>query len=176
MVASNKQLTDAKKRHLSDVIDDDMDVEPTSTKPKKGRQKKGPKRSKTFSDSTMSQHFEVIGIDSPAVAVPSRKPKDFSVQEISPFEAVLTYKCQFCTKRSQDVKRIEDHLREEHPGRDQAESGFKILSRDQVVDSLTKFVAGRNGDQNNQFACYYCEVNSYFHTHHFIYQIFTVFY
>jgi hypothetical protein len=35
---------------------------------------------------------------------PVRKPKDFSVQEISPFEHVPTFKCQFCSKRSQVLR------------------------------------------------------------------------
>ena len=155
VMVADKQVTsieqaDVKKRHLSD---DDDDVSPTSTKAKKGRPKKGSKRTKVLNDGTEN-------LDTPVLHVTARKVKD-SVQEISPFENVLTYKCNSCTKRSQDVKRIETHLREGHPGRNQAESGYKILSRDQVVDSLTKFVAGRDGDQNNQFACFYCEVNTH---------------
>jgi len=45
---------------------------------------------------------------------------------------VRTYKCEFCSKRCQDLERMERHLREEHPNKDQKEAGFKILTRDQV--------------------------------------------
>ena len=101
----------------------------------------------------------------------SRKIKDFSVQEISPFENVPTYKCALCSKRSQDVKKIEQHLRVEHStwsgssmeneaGKNHFESGYKTLTRDQVVDLLTMSMASSHEHTTeSKFICFYCEVN-----------------
>ena len=83
-----------------------------------------------------------------------------AVQETSLFEQTPTYKCQYCPKRTQNLERIERHLKAEHSERavllrsgnieendqnkdsqslkDQVNPiGYKILSRDQVVDMLT---------------------------------------
>jgi hypothetical protein len=101
-------------------------------------------------------------------AVAGRKNKDFSVQEISPFENVPTYKCTLCSKRSQDLTKIEEHLRVEHStwsssvktGENQFESGYKTLTRDQVVDLLTMSTASSHEHSTeSKFICYYCEVN-----------------
>ena len=81
-----------------------------------------------------------------------------AIQEISHFEQTPTYRCQYCPKRTQNLERIERHLKSEHPERSLPSSGlnqehedtkekttnptehypgYRILSRDQVVDMLT---------------------------------------
>ena len=52
------------------------------------------------------------------------------VMEISPFESTPTFKCVFCPKRSQQRERMERHVAQEHPGRDE-QPGYKQMSRDQ---------------------------------------------
>ena len=52
------------------------------------------------------------------------------VKEISPFESTPTFKCVFCPKRSQRRERMERHVAQEHPGRDE-QPGYKQMSRDQ---------------------------------------------
>lgn len=176
--SSNETSTDLKKRKLSDSADEES---PTSNKPKK----RGPKvkkmgkagKMKIISDSYVKpevEQDETVLMNAPSVietSVPCRKNKDFSVQEISPFENVPTYKCTFCSKRSQDLKKIEQHLRTEHStrsgssenetGENNFESGYKTLTRDQVVDLLTMSATSSHDEHSTEskFICYYCEVN-----------------
>ena len=74
--------------------------------------------------------------------------------EISPFEAVPTYKCGFCSKRTNSLEKIETHLKVEH-GKDLQESNYKILTRDQVVDMLTLNLASTASE--GCYLCYYCD-------------------
>ena len=58
------------------------------------------------------------------------------IMEISPFEATPTFKCGFCPKRSQNRERMERHVAQEHPRRQEGEgqeqpAGYKQMSRDQ---------------------------------------------
>lgn len=80
-----------------------------------------------------------------------------NVMEISPFEAVPTYKCQYCSKRSNTLERIERHLKAEHTSRSEDELGYKVLTRDQVVDILTLTLVTNNSNCNSDFICFYCE-------------------
>ena len=163
-LSSNAQADDARKRRISgsdDVVDATV---PKLTK-KRGP-KKGQKRLKTESATSVPDPFKFVNdyqagsvvLDAATPATSGRKSKDFSIQEISPFENTKTFKCQFCSKRSQYQEKIERHLAEDHPNRDQNEPGFKVLTRDQVVDLVTNSSSSRDGQLTNQFACYYCEV------------------
>ena len=78
--------------------------------------------------------------------------KPLSVMEISPFERVPTYKCQYCSKRSNILEKLETHLKVDHPNAAQ-DPGYKIMTRDQVVDMLTLNLASNAGD----FICYFCD-------------------
>lgn len=163
---TNVQSDAAIKRRLSD---DDVDTVAPKVMKKRGP-KKGSKRSKTESSTSISDPFKffddfqngAVVLDAVPLTTSGRKPKDFSIQEISPFENAQTFKCQFCSKRSQYQEKIERHLLEDHPNRDKNEPGFKVMTRDQVVDLVTNSSSSRDGQQTNQFACYYCEVRSFF--------------
>ncbi len=136
----------SKKRLLSES-DDNMSTGTLSKPGKKGAKKfKATKLAKAKPNSNSEiRKPEVIELSEPPVGpviieqpVVSRKSKDlFKVHEISPFEHVLTYKCQFCSKRSQYPEKIERHLKEEHSARSVEDenifgAGFKTLTRDQV--------------------------------------------
>ena len=98
-----------KKRKLSSEDSDE------ANRPKKrGKKKillkkmKGAKTTTKMSQHNLDELAEVVALDQTVSRVPSlsesnsvRKTKDSSVQEISPFEHVPTFKCQFCSKRSQ---------------------------------------------------------------------------
>ena len=113
------------------------------------------------------------------------------VAEISPFERVPTYKCQYCPKRTQSLERIERHLAAEHSkegkGLSEDESGYRVLTRDQVVDiltlqrqkrqsssSLASKLATLGGAFQTDYVCFYCddvggsiyEVKSHFKEEH----------
>ena len=81
--------------------------------------------------------------------------KPLNVMEISPFERVPTYKCQYCSKRSNILEKMDTHLKVDHANIKLSEEnqGYKILTRDQVVDMLTLNLASRTGD----FICYFCD-------------------
>ena len=97
-----------KKRKLSSEDSDE-----TSRPKKRGKKKlllKKMKGTKTMKMShqnldSISNDFEVpLDKTVPMISVESnsvRKAKDFSIQEISPFEHIPTFKCQYCSKRSQ---------------------------------------------------------------------------
>ena len=97
-----------KKRKLSSEDSDE-----TSRPKKRGKKKlllKKMKGTKTMKMShqnldSISNDFEVqLDQTVPMISVESnsvRKAKDFSIQEISPFEHIPTFKCQYCSKRSQ---------------------------------------------------------------------------
>ena len=92
---------------------DDADSDETSRPKKRGKKKlllKKMKGTKTMKMShqnldSISNDFEVpLDKTVPMISVESnsvRKAKDFSIQEISPFEHIPTFKCQYCSKRSQ---------------------------------------------------------------------------
>ena len=82
--------------------------------------------------------------------------KPLNVMEISPFEQVSTYKCQYCSKRSNILEKLEIHLKVDHSNKNSEEQGYKILTRDQVVDLLTLNLTSTTGE-GAQFICYYCE-------------------
>ena len=98
-----------KKRKLSS---EDSDV---ANRPKKRGKKKmllkkmiGAKTTTKMSQQNLDADAEVVILEEIVTRVPTlsesnsvRKTKDSSVQEISPFEHVPTFKCQFCSKRSQ---------------------------------------------------------------------------
>ena len=88
---------------------------------------------------------------------PSEKP--LSIMEISPFESHLTYKCQYCSKRTNDLEKIDTHLKIDHPNKvvntSEDQMGYKIMSRDQVVDMLTHNLAAMANIA--AFICYFCE-------------------
>ena len=98
-----------KKRKLSSEDSDE------ANRPKKrGKKKmllkkmKGVKTATKMSQQNLDADAEVVILDEIVSRVPTlsesnsvRKTKDSSVQEISPFEHVPTFKCQFCSKRSQ---------------------------------------------------------------------------
>ena len=93
--------------------------------------------------------------------------------EISPFEQVPTYKCQYCSKRTNILEKMDTHLKIEHANKNTTNpetgtgttsagssdivSGFKKLTRDQVVDMLTLNLTSTNSEGVAQFICYYCE-------------------
>ncbi len=79
-------------------------------------------------------------------------PSLMKPQEISPFEHVPTFKCQYCSKRSQNQERIERHLKSEHPNQTAL---YKTMTRDQVVDLLTLVLVSPNSE--NDFICFYCD-------------------
>ena len=81
--------------------------------------------------------------------------KPLNVMEISPFERVPTYKCQYCSKRSNILEKMDTHLKVDHANIKVSEEslGYKVLTRDQVVDMLTLNLASRTGD----FICYFCD-------------------
>ena len=60
-----------------------------------------------------------------------RRALEARVMEISPFESAPTFKCVFCPKRSQRRERMERHVAQEHPGRDEQQPGYRQMSRDQ---------------------------------------------
>ena len=70
----------------------------------------------------------------------------------------------------QELVNIERHLRSEHSSRsgcgeeekNDIESGYKILIRDQVVDLLTMSSTSSHDDHSTEakFICFYCEVMS----------------
>ena len=103
-----------------------------------------------------------------------------------------TYKCQYCPKRTQSLERIERHLTAEHSkdkaGSEDGESGYRVLTRDQVVDiltlqrqkrqssssSLASKLATLGGAFQTDYVCFYCddvggsiyEVKSHFKEEH----------
>ena len=94
--------------------------------------------------------------------------KPLNVMEISPFEQVPTYKCQYCSKRTNILEKMETHLKIEHANRNTTSNnpesgngsevaGYKKLTRDQVVDMLTLNLTATNSEGVAQFICYYCE-------------------
>ena len=80
--------------------------------------------------------------------------KPLNIMEISPFENKLTYKCQSCSKRTNDLDKIETHLKLEHPTRVLDNAGYKIMTRDQIIDMLTMNLTSTN---EGGFICYFCE-------------------
>ena len=90
-----------------------------------------------------------------ALPKPMETEKPLNVMEISPFERVPTYKCQYCSKRSNILEKMDTHLKVDHANIKLSEEnqGYKILTRDQVVDMLTLNLASRTGD----FICYFCD-------------------
>ena len=127
----------------------------------------------------------------PSESVSTSEPA-LKVAEISPFERVPTYKCQYCPKRTQSLERIERHLAAEHSkdkaGSEGEESGYRVLTRDQVVDiltlqrqkrqssssSLATKLATLGGAFQTDYVCFYCddvggsiyEVKSHFKEEH----------
>ena len=127
--------------------------------------------------------------------VPTTTTDTIAIQETSLFEQTPTYKCQYCPKRTQNLERIERHLKAEHseravllrsgnieendqnkdsqPLKDQINPlGYKLLSRDQVVDMLTLRVPVPSLDPSSQtfsddapvhsnlqsdYICFYCD-------------------
>ena len=94
--------------------------------------------------------------------------KPLNVMEISPFEQVPTYKCQYCSKRTNILEKMETHLKIEHANKNTTSNnpesgngseiaGYKKLTRDQVVDMLTLNLTATNSEGVAQFICYYCE-------------------
>ncbi len=70
----------------------------------------------------------------PTTSKRTKKSAD-PVMEVSPFEAVATYKCNFCPKRSQNLAKMEQHVAADHEAALAAGGGgasYKILTRDQV--------------------------------------------
>ena len=108
-----------------------------------------------------------------AVDIPT-SADNIAVQESSNFEQSPTYKCQFCPKRTQSFERIERHLKSEHSERSLNDSqlGYRILSRDQVVDMLTLRLPTQSSSSDSSqttessqihsyleadYICYYCD-------------------
>ena len=98
-----------KKRKLSSEDSDEA-----NGPKKRGKKKillkkmKGAKTTTKMSQQNLDADAEVVILEEIVSRVPTlsesnsvRKTKDSSVQEISPFEHVPTFKCQFCSKRSQ---------------------------------------------------------------------------
>ena len=91
---------------------------------KRGRKRKGtqeegsstPKANKTnpLTETAATSHVK----NSNSTATPPSETSEpaLKVAEISPFERVPTYKCQYCPKRTQSLERIERHLAAEHSG------------------------------------------------------------
>lgn len=88
--------------------------------------------------------------------VQSLADKPLGIMEISPFESVITYKCQLCSKRSNCFEKLETHLKVEHGKATIEQHHYKTMTRDQVVDMLTLNLSS-NANENFGFICYHCD-------------------
>ena len=182
-LAERKAMVHSGKRDLNEIDDiDEVMFEVTNSKKRKapvGRKgqnkkmkKRGVKRKKEVAEAgdddgleglpTIQKTFNIkidakkgdLDLGKEAKALGVEKP--LNVMEISPFEQVPTYKCQYCSKRTNILERVEIHMKIEHPNKSPDDIGYKTLTRDQVVDLLTLNLTSKTSE-GAQFICYFCE-------------------
>ena len=90
-----------------------------------------------------------------SIPPPEKIPTE-KIREVSLFESQLTYKCQWCSKRTNDLDKMETHLKIDHPNRTIADdnAGYKTMTRDQVIDMIT---LNLTSTIEGGFICYFCE-------------------
>ena len=135
----------------------------------------------------MTVNTSLGSVSTENISTISSSPAVQKVAEISYFEQALTYLCQYCPRRTQNLQRIERHLKSEHSARTvsgEDNLGYKILTRDQVVDMLTLHRTSSStsslsnfemsGSFQNDYICFYCddvmgtiyEMKNHFETEH----------
>ena len=198
---SKKKMLKRKRLQSSSQSDGEPQQPVAKVGKKRGRKRKGTEEGNstksnkttplTVAPATATSHVKNSNLTAtpPSESVSTSEPA-LKVAEISPFERVPTYKCQYCPKRTQSLERIERHLTAEH-SKDKAgsedESGYRVLTRDQVVDiltlqrqkrqsssSLASKLATLGGAFQTDYVCFYCddvggsiyEVKSHFKEEH----------
>ena len=72
--------------------------------------------------------------------------------ENSPFESQKTYMCFYCSRRSQNLEKIQRHHSEKHKNEP---FEFQELTRDQVVNIITSDQS--HGTTDSEYKCFYCQ-------------------